>query len=217
MNSEFSPRWSRYAFMTENDKELCRWSPNNCLTCLSSKTCPFDNCAGLILEYFFTLNVNRRNGSVWHALNGPDTWSSPTISPSTPPSARSVRIIRQLSKCRVMVSRRCGHWRMAFSPTRNAKDTSHRCDGQNIRISWRTQAFCFEKSVKPLMVPIPTLPVVPSFEVESMCFRPPRRPSKHRRRGLSDTPRHPSHRLVSPVVSCHIRTDHGRHPSETMS
>ena len=84
-------------------------------------------------------------------------------------------------------------------------------------ISWRTRAFYFGKTVKPLEGPIPTLPLVPAFEVESMCFRPPRRPSKHRRRDLSGTPRPASDRLVSPVVSRHIRHDRHRHPSETMS
>ena len=51
------------------------------------------------------------------------------------------------------------------------------------------EPFILEKPVKPLEGAIPTLPVVPAFEVKSMCFRPPRRPSKHRRRDLSDTPR----------------------------
>ena len=150
-------------------------------------------------------------------MNGPETWRPPTISPSTPPSVRSVRIIRQLSKCRVMVSRRCGHWRMAFSPTRNAKDTSHRCDGQNIRISWRTQAFYFDKTVKPPMVACSDTASRHGFRSRIDSFRPPCRPSKHRRRGLSGTPRPASDRLVSPVVSWHIRTNHHRHPSETVS
>ena len=73
--------------------------------------------------------------------------------------------------------------------------------------------------MKPLKGPIPTLPVVPAFEVESMCFRPPRRPSKHRRRGLSDTPRPASDppptdlcRRSDPVISGMIAIDTCRKP-----
>ena len=52
MKKEFSPCWSQYAFLTEDDKEKFLSSQNNGLTRFSSKTCPFDNRAGLIPEKF---------------------------------------------------------------------------------------------------------------------------------------------------------------------
>ena len=144
------------------------------LTRLSSKTCPFDNCAGLILKNFATPNDNRRNGSAWHALNGPETWSSPTTSPSTLPSAPVCPVsCRQLSKCRVMVSRRCGHWHVVLSSMRNAKDASRRCEGQNFRISWRTRSFYFEKTVRPLTVAYPDTASRPGFRSRIDVFSTP--------------------------------------------
>ena len=60
------------------------------------------------------------------------------------------------------------------------------------------------------------MPDLSVFEVESMRFDPLVEHPKHRRRGLSDTPRHPSDRLVSPVISHRILPDRHRHSSETV-
>ena len=79
--------------------------------------------------------------------------------------------------------------------------------------------FDFESSVKRLKEPNYDHASRPCFIAESMRFdplvEPP--PRKHRRRGLIDPPRHPSDRLVSPGVSCHILHNRHRHPSETVS
>ena len=84
-NSELFPCWSQSAFLTENKQENFCCSPNNGRTA-SFQRGPFDNCAGFIPESFVALNGNRRNGSAWQVVNGLETQSSPTISPSPSPS-----------------------------------------------------------------------------------------------------------------------------------
>ena len=108
---------------------------------------------------------------------------------------------------------------MVLSSTRNTKDASRRCKGQNFRISWRTRDFHFEKAVKPPTVAYSDTASRPVFRSRINVFSTPsstlETPSSWPLRHPS-TPLQPaSDRLVSrsyPVISGVITIDTPRKP-----
>ena len=131
------------------------------------------------------------------------------------PRFLSVSHLRRLSKRRVMESRCRSDLFEAIYLSRNVKYSSWKGDGRFFLNFLENRDFYFERTAKPPKTCRSDSVCRPRFHNGTDAFRPPRRPSKHRRRGLSDPPRPISTRLRSTCVAGRVVSYPTLSPSKT--